>query len=103
MLPDSPVWPEQSLSAIFQSEWCIDKEYISFAPRLRAMPDVVLHPHAHSAMHKRLQSTHDTISYIKALKACDMAEAFQIDAMLPSTHTRPLRGTASIPLNTVDF
>jgi hypothetical protein len=69
---------------VFQSKLCTSKEYISFAPRLQAMPDVVLHPHAHSAMRKRLQSTHDTISYIEALKACDMAEAFQIDAMLPS-------------------
>lgn len=76
VLPDSPVWPEQSKSAMFQSELCTSKEYISFAPRLQAMPDVVLHPHAHSAMRKRLQSTHDAISYIEALKACDMAEAF---------------------------
>ena len=76
VLPDSPVWPEQTVSAVFQSELCTDMEYIAFAPRLQAMPDVVLHPHAHSAMRKRLQSAHNTISYIEALKACDIAESF---------------------------
>ena len=76
VLPDSPVWPEQSVSTVFQSELCTTKEYIAFAPRLRAMSDVVSHPHAHSAMRKRLQSAHNTISYMQALRACGMAAAF---------------------------
>jgi hypothetical protein len=76
VLPDSLVWPEQPVSAVFQSELCTDKKYIAFAPRLQAMPDVVSHPHAHSAMNKRLQSAHNALSCMKAVQACSMAAAF---------------------------
>ena len=76
VLSDSAVWPRQSVRTVFQSEPCTIKEYISFAPRLQEMPNVVAHPTTHAAVQTRLQSAHLEFSRLSAIEACDMAAAF---------------------------
>jgi hypothetical protein len=75
VLPDSAVWPELRVKAEFRSKLPVDKKYIAFAPRLQAMPDIVVHPQVQSAMRKRLQSVHHVFSHMNAKQARSVAAA----------------------------
>jgi hypothetical protein len=76
VLPDSVVWPKQSVKALFRSELCTDKEYISFVPRLQTLPDVAVHPNAQRAVQKRLRSVHRVFSHMNAQQARSVVAAF---------------------------
>jgi hypothetical protein len=75
VLPNSVVWPRQSVKALFRSELCTDKEYISFVPRLQTLPDVVVHPKSQSAVQKRLRSVHRVFSHMNAQQARSVVAA----------------------------
>ncbi|MDB5911016.1 MAG: hypothetical protein JWP34_5133 [Massilia sp.] len=69
VVPHSSVWPEQSICAEYSLKPS-SKQTISFAPRLQAVPVVVVHKNCISAMQNRLtslQKVFPTMSFKQAL------------------------------------
>jgi hypothetical protein len=74
VVPHSPVWPEQFIRAQYQLEPC-SKQYISFAPRLQAMPDIVMHKNCMSAMQKRLTVLQEVFPKLDAKRALQIVQS----------------------------
>jgi hypothetical protein len=74
VVPHSSVWSEQSI----RSEYSLEpscKHDISFAPRLRAMPEVVVHKNCMSAMRKRLNAVQKVFPTINAKQALSIVQS----------------------------
>jgi hypothetical protein len=68
------VWREQFIRAQYQLEPC-SKQYISFAPRLQAMPDIVMHKNCMSAMQKRLTVLQEVFPKLDAKRALQIVQS----------------------------
>ena len=82
----SPVWCEQSIRAHYQLEPC-NKQYISFAPRLQAMPDIVMHKNCMSTMQKRLTSLQQVFPKLTAKQALQIVQSI-MDRFTADTQQR---------------
>jgi len=86
VVPHSPVWPEQFIRARYQLEPCT-KQYISFAPRLQAMPDIVIHKNCMSTMQKRLTVLQEVFSKLDAKQALQIVQSI-MDRFTADTQQR---------------
>jgi hypothetical protein len=85
VVPHSSVWPEQSIHAEYLLQPS-KKQHIAFAPRLQAMPEVVVHKNCISAMQNRLTSVQKVFATITAKQALSIVQSM-VDSVSASLHS----------------